>query len=41
MGRYSRGVHMMDLKEGDSVASIARLLNSGEEVEDRDEADDA
>ena len=42
MGRYSRGVHMMDLKEGDSVASIARLLNSGEEAEeDGDGADDA
>ena len=40
MGRYSRGVHMMDLKEGDSVASIARLLNSGEEEEVEDETDD-
>ena len=27
MGRYSRGVQMMDLKDGDRVASIARLLN--------------
>jgi DNA gyrase subunit A len=26
MGRYSRGVQMMDLKEGDRVASIARLV---------------
>ncbi len=26
MGRYSRGVRMMDLKEKDAVASVARLL---------------
>ncbi len=26
MGRYSRGVRMMDLKERDAVASVARLL---------------
>ncbi|MCU0522189.1 MAG: DNA gyrase subunit A [Anaerolineae bacterium] len=27
MGRYTRGVAMMDLKDGDHVASVARLLN--------------
>ena len=32
MGRYTRGVAMMDLKEGDYVASIARLLNGQAEV---------
>jgi DNA gyrase subunit A len=31
MGRYSRGVRIVDLKEGDRVASIARLLSSQEE----------
>ena len=41
MGRYSRGVHMMDLKEGDRVASIARLLNGGEEEQDSEEVDNA
>ncbi|TFG71532.1 MAG: DNA gyrase subunit A, partial [Anaerolineales bacterium] len=32
MGRNSRGVRMMDLKEGDRVASMARLFNNGEEA---------
>ncbi|MDF1513548.1 MAG: DNA gyrase subunit A, partial [Anaerolineae bacterium] len=36
MGRYSRGVHMIDLKEGDSVASIARLFNDDEVETDTD-----
>ncbi|MBN1875976.1 MAG: DNA gyrase subunit A [Anaerolineae bacterium] len=36
MGRYSRGVHMMDLKDGDRVASIARLFKNGDE-KDEDE----
>ncbi|MBN1248888.1 MAG: DNA gyrase subunit A, partial [Anaerolineae bacterium] len=27
LGRYTRGVRMMDLKEGDRVASVARLFN--------------
>lgn len=42
MGRYSHGVHMMDLKEGDGVASIARLFNDQTEAPDGDgdEADD-
>lgn len=31
MGRNTRGVQMMDLKDGDRVASMARLLNGGEE----------
>ncbi len=30
MGRYSRGVQMMDLKEGDHVASVARLFNDAD-----------
>jgi DNA gyrase subunit A len=30
MGRYSRGVQMMDLKEQDKVASVARLYNNGQ-----------
>ncbi len=34
MGRYTRGVHMMDLKKGDRVASVARLLNGDEEEEE-------
>ncbi len=34
MGRYSRGVHMMDLKEDDRVASVARLFNEQEEKEE-------
>jgi len=29
MGRYSRGVQMMDLKNGDRVATLARLPNGG------------
>ncbi|MGC9468999.1 MAG: DNA gyrase subunit A [Anaerolineae bacterium] len=33
MGRYSRGVQMMDLKEGDRVASVARLLDAQDEEE--------
>jgi DNA gyrase subunit A len=33
MGRSSRGVRMMDLKNGDRVASIARLLNGHEDSE--------
>ncbi len=33
MGRYSRGVQMMDLKPGDRVASIARLREEPEETE--------
>ena len=33
MGRYTRGVQMMDLKDGDRVASIARLLNGNGEEE--------
>jgi DNA gyrase subunit A len=45
MGRYSRGVKMMDLKDGDRVASIARLFNDEEEevdeVEEADQQDDA
>ncbi len=32
MGRYSSGVQMMDIKNGDRLASIARLFN-GEEAE--------
>jgi DNA gyrase subunit A len=36
MGRYSRGVQMMDLKEGDRVASIARLVEE-EPESDTDE----
>ncbi len=39
MGRYSRGVHMMDLKEGDAVASIARLFNDQTEAPDGDGGD--
>jgi len=38
MGRHSRGVRMIDLKEGDRVASIARLFNNGEEEQDDDKA---
>jgi DNA gyrase subunit A len=37
MGRYTRGVQMMDLKDGDRVASIARLFNdqdNGDEAQD-------
>ncbi len=34
MGRYSRGVKMMDLKEGDRVASVARLFNNDDEDEE-------
>ncbi|MGC9356684.1 MAG: DNA gyrase subunit A, partial [Anaerolineae bacterium] len=37
MGRYSRGVQMMDLKQGDRVASVARLT---EEEEDNKEGSD-
>jgi DNA gyrase subunit A len=33
MGRYSRGVHMMDLKDGDRVASMARLFDDEDEDE--------
>jgi DNA gyrase subunit A len=33
MGRYTRGVHMMDLKDGDRVASIARLFNDQDAAE--------
>ena len=29
MGRYSRGVQMMDLKNGDRVATLARLPSGG------------
>ena len=32
MGRYSRGVRMMDLKERDVVASVARLLNDPQDA---------
>ncbi len=39
MGRYSRGVHIMDLKEGDAVASIARLFNDQTEAIDEDDGD--
>ena len=39
MGRNSRGVQMMDLKEGDRVASMARLFNNGEEEQDDDEVE--
>jgi len=48
-GRYTRGVAMMDLKEGDQVASVARLLNGHSEdqpvstadaLEDSNEATD-
>ncbi len=38
MGRYSRGVKMMDLKEGDRVASVARLFNNEDEEESEDYA---
>ena len=31
MGRYSRGVQMMDLKDGDRVASMARLFDDEDE----------
>ncbi len=34
MGRYTRGVQMMDLKEGDRVASVARLEEEIAEDED-------
>lgn len=37
MGRYTRGVQMMDLKEGDRVASVARLEE--EEAEDEEDAE--
>jgi DNA gyrase subunit A len=37
MGRYSRGVQMMDLKDGDRVASVARLFNN-DENDDEDKA---
>jgi DNA gyrase subunit A len=37
MGRYSRGVQMMDVKDGDRVASMARLFDDEDEDEDRDE----
>lgn len=40
MGRYSRGVRMMDLKEGDSVASIARLFNDKDEQSESDVVSD-
>jgi DNA gyrase subunit A len=36
MGRYSRGVQLMDLKEGDRVASVARLE---EKVDDEEETE--
>ncbi|MGC9522543.1 MAG: DNA gyrase subunit A [Anaerolineae bacterium] len=38
MGRYSRGVQMMDLKEGDHVASVARLFNDGNSQSEEDDA---
>jgi len=38
MGRYTRGVQMMDLKEGDRVASVARLEKEDEESEEDAEA---
>jgi len=34
MGRYTRGVQMIDLKEGDRVASVARLEEEGEAEND-------
>jgi len=40
MGRITQGVHMMDLKEGDKVASIARLLD-GQDDEGDTEAEQA
>jgi DNA gyrase subunit A len=42
LGRYSQGVHMMDLKERDAVASVARLLNDrdGVEGDESDTSDD-
>lgn len=33
MGRYSRGVRLMDLKDGDRVASVARLVEENNETE--------
>ncbi len=39
MGRYSRGVQTMDLKDGDSVASVARLFKGGEDNEDNNGKD--
>ena len=41
VGRNTQGVHMMDLKPGDSVASVARLFDNHEEedVEDEDAAE--
>ncbi|NBD35184.1 MAG: DNA gyrase subunit A [Chloroflexi bacterium] len=41
MGRYSRGVKMMDLKDGDRVASVARLFNNDEEDEEEADQDEA
>jgi DNA gyrase subunit A len=38
MGRYSRGVQMMDLKDGDRVASMARLFEDEEEEADAEGA---
>ncbi len=38
MGRYSRGVQMMDLKDGDRVASMARLFDEEEEEAGEEEA---
>jgi DNA gyrase subunit A len=37
MGRYTRGVRMMDLKQGDRVASVARLRNGDEEKNHQEE----
>jgi DNA gyrase subunit A len=37
MGRYTRGVQMMNLKEGDRVASVARLEPQVNEEEDEEE----
>jgi DNA gyrase subunit A len=36
MGRYTRGVRMMDLKAGDRVASIARLFDDDDGTADRE-----
>jgi DNA gyrase subunit A len=40
MGRYTRGVQMMDLKEKDAVASVARLLNGPQDDEPHENGDD-
>jgi len=40
MGRFAQGVHMMDLREGDKVATIARLLDDQDDEGDTEAEQD-